>query len=79
MFSFKFLTKILVGDWLQQRCFGVFHMVIQEPECQSLYLALVGVKLGGSHLDRVDLETALFKKTSVSCLVYSLFRSIVKD
>ena len=27
-------------------------MVIQEPERQSSYLALVGVKLGGSHLDR---------------------------
>ena len=47
-------------------------MVIQEPERQSSYLALVGVKLGGSRLDRVDLETALYKKTSVHCLVYVL-------
>ena len=31
-------------------------MVIQEPDRQSSYLALVGVKLGGSHLDRVDLK-----------------------
>jgi len=68
--SFRYLTKILVGDQLQQRCFGAFHMVIQEPERQSLYLALVGVKLGGSRLDRVDLETALYKKTSVHSLVY---------
>ena len=52
-------------------------MVIQEPERQSLYLALVGVKLGGSRLDRVDLETALYKKT-VQCLVYSL-DPFVKD
>ena len=47
-------------------------MMIQEPERQSSYLALVGVKLGGSRLDRVDLETALYKKTSVHYLVYSL-------
>ena len=67
MFSFRYLTKILVGDQLQQRCFGAFHMVIQEPERQSSYLALVGVKLGGSRLDRVDLETELYKKTSVQC------------
>ena len=44
-----------------------FHMVIQEPERQSSYLALVGVKFGGSRLDRVDLETVLYKKTSVQC------------
>ena len=36
------------------------------------YLALVRVKLGGSRLDRVDLEMALYKKTSVQCLVYCL-------
>ena len=48
-------------------------MVIQEPERQSSYLALVGVKFGGSRLNRVDLETALYKKTSVS------FRIVVLD
>ena len=53
-------------------------MVIQEPERQSSYLALVGVKLDGSRLDRVDLETELYKKTSVQCLVYSL-DPFVKD
>ena len=47
-------------------------LVIQEPERQSSYLALVGVKLGGSHLDRVDLKTEFVKKTSVQYLVYSL-------
>ena len=47
-------------------------MVIEELERQSSYLALFGVKLGGSHLDRVDLETELYKKTSVQCLVYTL-------
>ena len=47
-------------------------MVIQEPERQSSYLALVGVKLGGSRLDRVDLETELYKKTSVLYLFYNL-------
>ena len=47
-------------------------MVIQEHERQSLYLALVGVKLGGSRLDRVSLKTEFVKKTSVHCLVYSL-------
>ena len=47
-------------------------MVIQEPERQSSYLALIGVKLGGSRLDLVDLETELYKKTSVQYLVYSL-------
>ena len=47
-------------------------MFIQEPERQSSYLALVGVKLGGSCLDRVDLETALYKKTSVCFRIVSL-------
>ena len=47
-------------------------MVIQELERQSSYLALVGVKLGGSRLDRVDLETAPYKKTSVPSLVLCL-------
>ena len=46
--------------------------MIQESDRQSLFLALVGVKLGGSRLDRVDLETELYKKTLVQCLVYSL-------
>ena len=36
------------------------------------YLALVGVKLGGSRLDRVSLKMEFVKKTSVLCLVYSL-------
>ena len=53
-------------------------MVIQEPERQSLSLALVGVKLGGSRLDRVDLKTEFIKKTLVQCLVYSL-DPFVKD
>ena len=34
IFSFRYLIKILVGDWFQQRCFGVLHMVIQELERQ---------------------------------------------
>ena len=47
-------------------------MVIQEPKRQRSYIALVGVKLGGSHLDRVDLKTEFVKKTSVLSLVYVL-------
>ena len=47
-------------------------MVIQDPERQSSYLALIGVKLGGSRLDRVGLKTEFVKKTSIHCLVYSL-------
>ena len=43
-----------------------------RARASSSYLALVGVKLGGSRLDRVDLETALYKKTSVHNLVYVL-------
>ena len=43
-----------------------------RARASSSYLALVGVKLGGSRLDRVDLETELYKKTSVQCLVYVL-------
>ena len=43
-----------------------------RARASSSYLALVGVKLGESRLDRVDLETTLYKKTSVYCLVYSL-------
>ena len=54
------------------KVFWSFHMVIQEPERQSSYLALFGVKLGGSRLDRVDLETALYKKTSVCFRIVSL-------
>ena len=53
-------------------------MVIQEPKRQSSYLALIGVKFGGSRLDRVDLETAFYKKTSVQSLVYVLDQ-FVKD
>ena len=53
-------------------------MVIQEPERQSSYLALVGVKLGGSCLDRVGLKTEFVKKTSVHSLVYVL-DPFVKD
>ena len=41
------------------------------------YLALGGVKLFGSCLDRVDLEKEFYKKTSV-CLVEFIFRSCVK-
>ena len=43
-----------------------------RARASSSHLALVGVKLGGSRLDRVDLETELYKKTLVQCLVYSL-------
>ena len=53
-------------------------MVIQEPDRQSSYLALVGVKLSGSRLDRIDLETTLHNKTSVHSLVCVL-DSFVKD
>ena len=41
-----------------------------RARASSLYLALVGVKLGESRLDRVDLKTEFVKKTSVQCLVY---------
>ena len=45
-------------------------MVIQEPERQRSYIALIGVKLvDHGVLDRVGLETALYKKTSVPSLV----------
>ena len=47
-------------------------MVIQEPERQVHIQHSFGVKFGGSRLDRVDLETALYKKTSVHSLVYVL-------
>ena len=77
MFSFRYLTKILVGDQLQQRCFGAFHGDSRARASKS-YLALVGVKLGGSRLDRVDLKTEFVKKTSVHSLDY-VFRSICKD
>ena len=71
MFSFRSLTKILVDDQLQQRCFGAFHKVIQEPEHQSIQHSLESSSVDHS-LDRVDLETALYKKTSVHSLVYVL-------
>ena len=62
-----------ISRWLAStKIFWSFHMVIQEPERQSSYLALIGVKLGESRLDRVDLEAELYKKTSVLCLVFSL-------
>ena len=78
IFSFRYLAKMLVGDLLQQRCFGAFHMVIQEPERQSSYLVLVGVKLRESRLDRVDLKTEFIKKISVHSLVLCL-DPFVKD
>ena len=34
----------------------VFHLVIQEPERQRSYIALVGVKLGGSRFGSSQLE-----------------------
>ena len=77
MFSFRYLTKILVGDQLQQGVLELF-MVIQEPERKFIPQHSCGVKLGGSRLNRVDLDTELYKKTSVQCLV-QCFRSIVKD
>ena len=53
-------------------------MVIQEPERQVHIQHSFGVKLDGSRLDRVNLETALYKKTLVLCFVYSL-DPFVKD
>ena len=48
-------------------------MVIQEPERQRSYIALVGVKLGGSRvLDRVALKTEFVKKISVPSLDFIL-------
>ena len=52
-------------------------MVIQEPERQSSYRALVGVKLGGSCLDRVDLETALYKKNSIHCFLIIMLNAMI--
>ena len=52
-------------------------MVIQEPERQSSYLALVGVKLGGSRLDRGLEDGAL--REDFGTLFSLCFRSIVKD
>ena len=40
-------------------------MLIQELERQDRIYYSVGVKLGGSCLDRVDLEMEFYKKTSV--------------
>ena len=69
MFSFRSLIKILVGDQLQQRWFGSFHMVIPEPEHQDhIQHSLESSSVEGV-LDRVGLETALYKKTSVPSLV----------
>ena len=62
MFSFRYLTKILVGDQLQQRCFGSFHMVIQEPERQRSYIALVGVMLGGSRFGSSRLKDGVHQE-----------------
>ena len=36
-----------------------------RARASSSHLALVGVKLGESHLDRVNFETAFYKKASV--------------
>ena len=44
-------------------------MVIQEPERQSLYLALVGVKLGGSRFGSSRLEDGVRQKDLVFSLV----------
>ena len=54
-------------------------MVIQEPKRQSSYPSTHVESSSVDHvLDRVDLETELYKKTSVHSLVYVL-DPFVKD
>ena len=60
------------------RWFGSFHMVIQEPERQRSYIALVGVKLGGSRcFGSSRLEDGVSQEDIGTSLV--CFRSICKD
>ena len=63
MFSFRFLIKILVGDQLQQRCFGASHLVIQEPEYQDHIQHSLESNSVDHGLDRVNLKTEFVKKT----------------
>ena len=76
IFSFKYLIKILVGDCFNKGVLELSHGD-SRARASSPYLALVGVKLGESRLDQVNLETEFYKNASV-CLVKILFRSIVK-
>ena len=47
-------------------------MVIQEPERQSSYLTLVGVKLGGSRFRSSRLEDGV-PQEALGILVFSVF------
>ena len=53
-------------------------MVIQEPKRQSSYLALVGVKLGGSRFGSSRLGDGALQE-DLGILFSLCFRSIVKD
>ena len=53
-------------------------MVIQEPEHQSSYLAIVGVKLGGSRFGSSRLGDGALQE-DFGTLFSLLFRSICKD
>ena len=66
IFNFRYLIKILVGDQLQQKCFGDFHMVIQELARQRSHIAL-----GWSQAREITFGSSRLgdKKTSVLCLV----------
>ena len=77
-YSFRYLIKILVGESASTKVFWSFHMVIQELERQVHIYHSVGVKLVGSRLDRVNLETALYKKTSV-CFSLRFYVNHCKD
>ena len=73
MFSFRSLTKILVGDQLQQRSFKAFHMVIPEPEHKDhIQHSLESSSVDHGVLDRVNLKTEFVKKTSVPSLEFVL-------
>ena len=61
MFSFRYLTKILVGDSFNKGILELSHGD-SRARASSSYLAF---KLGGSRLDRVDLKTEFVKKASV--------------
>ena len=64
IFSFRYLFKILVGISFNK---GVLELsrVDSRARASRSHLVLVGVKLGGSCLDRVDLEKEFYKKSSV--------------
>ena len=62
MFSYRSFIKILVGDCFNKMVWKLSHGDSRARASRS-YIALVGVKLGGSQFGSSRLKTEFVKKT----------------